>query len=93
MPDRNDIIKALRYCTTGWCYTKCPYKDKNTVSLDCCRNNLMSDVLVLLKEQTDAKPETAGSGVTWYYACSDCKKAIDLGDCYCRHCGRKIVWK
>ena len=33
---------------------------------------------------------TSKSGLTMFYECSNCRKAIDYSDVYCKYCGAKM---
>lgn len=42
--------------------------------------NLIADVVV-----------SNSSGTTQWYVCSKCNGAVDIGDNYCKHCGRQFI--
>lgn len=60
---------------------------------------ILLTALKLLKEQEAVEPYVAGRGETfetaetWWYACRNCHKALDVNDKYCRHCGRSVKWE
>ena len=93
MTEREKVIKGLEVCIDREpgkydCY-KCPYEtDGND-----CDINLSKDALALLKEQEPVDPAIGGNqNSCWYFICPRCQLAIDKGDKYCRHCGRKVKW-
>ena len=50
--ERDNIIKALEYCTGGGSCNKCPYDDNPRLSFEGCLSSKMSDALSLIKELT-----------------------------------------
>lgn len=48
------------------------------------------------EETLTAKPvvaEIEGDGRSfWWYVCGECHGAVDQGDKYCKHCGRRNLW-
>ena len=50
---RDEIIKALEYCTGGGSCNKCPYDDKPRLSFEGCLSSKMRDALALIKELTE----------------------------------------
>ena len=99
MVDREKVIKGLECCCaiSGDDCRKCPYGNEcRDTDLPYGMPHLAADVLALLKEQEAVKPYVTGSGKTfecrlsWWYACGNCNKPIDIDDKYCRHCGRAV---
>ena len=89
MADREEIIKAIEICyTEGHNCTECPffYKDE-------CIDELMRDVLALLREQEPVKPQKMLGGIWSYERCGACGKVLYERDfAYCPWCGRKVEW-
>lgn len=57
------------------------------------QTNAVRKAIALLKEQ---EPKEAKRGSVCGFACfvcGNCGVAITEGDRYCRHCGRKVLWK
>lgn len=59
---------------------------------------LIERTLALLRQEP-VKPEIAGfagmqseSEMTYFYVCGECGGAIERGDRYCKHCGKKVKW-
>lgn len=38
-----------------------------------------------------SEPRFDGDVWTMYYVCSECHLPVSPQDCYCRHCGRRVV--
>ena len=94
MPDREKVIKGLECCIESdrecICPDKCPYADAEEIE-DRCETQVKLEALALLNDQT-AEAEMEGGGSSWWFACGECRGAIDSQDKYCRHCGRRIIW-
>ena len=59
--------------------------------------NMLKAILYEIRFMRSAQPETATvtigrtkGGVTMWYECGACGEPIDICDCYCRKCGRKL---
>ena len=59
--------------------------------------NILKAILYEIRFMRSAQPETATvtigrtkGGVTMWYECGACGEPIDICDCYCRKCGRKL---
>lgn len=93
MPDREKVIKAIEICyIAGNNCTECPlfYKDE-------CNDELMHEVLTLLREQEPVKPKRALGVLPDWYHCGVCgADMLDTGDGYrpkyCPQCGRAVKW-
>ena len=51
--EREHIIKALEYCSSGGSCNKCPYDDNPRLSFEGCLSSKMKDALSLIKELTE----------------------------------------
>lgn len=96
MPDREKVNKGLHQhceCSLFDRCGECPYYEFSDEQFS-CRDRLLEDVLLLLKEQEAVKPERehSGSGVTWWNVCGNCKTAINPNDKFCHECGRPVLW-
>lgn len=85
MPDREKVIKGLEACLDEADCTKC-YKDGPGFGY-ACRESLMRDALVTLKEQEARKPdcehaEHDGVGCLGYAGCSQDDEPIEA----CKEC-------
>ena len=59
--------------------------------------NMLKAILYEIRFMRSAQPETATvtigrtkDSVTMWYECDACGEPIDICDCYCRKCGRKL---
>ena len=59
--------------------------------------NMLKAILYEIRFMRSAQPETAAitigrtkGDVTMWYECDACGEPIDICDCYCRKCGRKL---
>ena len=59
--------------------------------------NMLKAILYEIRFMRSAQPETATitigrtkGDVTMWYECDACGEPIDICDCYCRKCGRKL---
>ena len=59
--------------------------------------NMLKAILYEIRFMRSAQPETATvtigrtkGSVTMWYECDACGEPIDICDCYCRKCGRKL---
>ena len=59
--------------------------------------NMLKAILYEIRFMRSAQPETATvtigrtkGSVTMWYECDACGEPIDICDCYCRNCGRKL---
>ena len=60
--------------------------------------NMLKAILYEIRFMRLAQPETATvtigrtkGGVTMWYECGACGEPIDICDCYCRKCGRRLI--
>ncbi len=60
----------------------------------------VSDAMDILRKIPSAQPETATvtigrtkGSITMWYECDACGEPIDICDCYCRKCGRKLKYE
>jgi hypothetical protein len=97
MPDLEKVKKGLEICIDRepgkYVCNECPYE----IDGNWCEINLAKDALILLKDREPVPPEKQNDGepeawASWWYVCGKCKKPIDYGDSFCRHCGREVKW-
>ena len=89
--DREKVIKAVDICIGHghcedcyYCLTKAGY-----TTMD-CRKIMLTDVLVILKEQEAVKPRVT----TAEQRCGNCNKVIEMdGWITCPWCGKPILWE
>lgn len=61
-------------------------------------NEVWAYALYPVKAQEPVEPYVTGNGTgfesatSWWYACGNCNKPIDMKDKFCRHCGRAVKW-
>ena len=92
---RDKVIRGLECCGYAMFMDKCqecPYDGKD------CFKRLKADALALLKAQEPVEPtigrcEEYDGHDSWWYQCGKCKTPIDVGDKYCRMCGREVKWE
>ena len=98
MADREKVIKGLEACLDEADCTKC-YKDGPGFGY-ACRDSLMRDALVALKEREAVEPKLVGVN-TWI--CGECgaflgweeftQSGLELVENrFCPHCGRRVKW-
>ena len=56
------------------------------------RRKESSQTWTFVKRERPAKAIVRTNGATGHARCGACKKSIDQGDRFCRHCGRSIAW-
>lgn len=60
--------------------------NKASPSINANNLNRISDTLEAISVRS-----VAGNGMTHWYECENCHKAVDVGDTYCKHCGARLV--
>ena len=92
--NNSDVINGLGCCIEEpQICTICPYAYA-TYPTKTCKRKLRDDAISKIKSQEPVKPIVGHNiGPTWWYACVECKGAIDIGDKFCRHCGRALKWE
>lgn len=98
MPDRKEIIKGLLQHCEGSIFVdrcgECPYYDVVTDDPFQCRDGLLMDALVLLKEQEPVRP-IKKLGIVESFKCGACEWVLGWAagfPLYCPRCGRKVDW-
>lgn len=84
--DRFKIANGLRACECKGSCDTCPYVH---YAGDSCVDVLMQEAFDLINEPVDVM--VCGE-ITHYFACCSCMGAVDYGDIFCRHCGRKLIF-
>lgn len=90
MADREKVIKGLEACLDEADCTKC-YKDGPGFGY-ACRESLMRDALVALKEQEAVEPREQEETRTWI-VCGNCFQHLISRWLWCPYCGRKVKWR
>ena len=52
----------------------------------------MLDEACKLIENDAVKVYTEYGDFAHFNACGNCHKEVGFKDCYCKHCGRKLIW-
>lgn len=97
MPDMEKVIKGMAMCISqGECSPDdCPYYDRPDNASGLCWDRLMTDALVLLKEQKEVEPIETGFKVAvkvrFDYECI-CGAPMLKDQPFCMECGRKVKW-
>ena len=89
---REKVVQGLELCLKGLS-DLCPYKDSDAPGG--CRDELMYDVMMLLKAQeASAVHVTAEINYRKIGNCPNCGKPINSGDYpnYCGRCGQAVKW-
>ena len=102
MPDKEKVIKGLETCIPMKYETneekecrheQCPYGRENYKPMNGCFWDLMSDALVLLKEQEPVPVIKREFARMFFWCCGSCGVAITEGDKFCRNCGKQVKWE
>lgn len=86
---REKVVQGLELCLKGLS-DLCPYKDSDAPGG--CRDELMYDVMMLLKAQEPVEPKWQKG----YAYCGQCGYKlhwiVDLNN-FCPNCGRPVKWE
>ena len=53
----------------------------------------LDHTIYLLCDRLTAKASPSHTGNTWWFVCSACNSAVNMGDRYCHECGRALTWE
>lgn len=86
----SDVRKGLE---SLWCL------DIDNECFDVCteeKKQAVRDAIALLKEQEPVEAKIMGESKSYgsrWFVCGACGHAIDVGDNYCRECGKAVKWE
>lgn len=90
MTDQEKLDKVINGLEMSYKYSNCD--EDNTI----VPQRLVLAALALLKAQEPIKAKTMTDGnvnnPAWWCVCGNCGLDIDIGDKYCRRCGRAVKW-
>ena len=97
MIDKNQVMFDMERCichVPDACRDCSRYKGVDGLR---CMEELMTDALVLLKEQEAIPPVRESDGdpgelASWWYVCGACRRGMDYHDKFCRWCGKRVKW-
>lgn len=97
MADMEKVIKGLHQHVEGSMYDRCgecPYYKFDADGFS-CRDELLCDALVMLKERDEPIKPTLNeshSYVSDAFKCGKCGHTIRFHAKYCEECGHEVAW-
>ena len=86
--EKRELMTALDTCAHFKPCTVCSYENKCSMN----GNQAMLDAIDLISTG-NANAVMGGITTTNWYQCDSCRASVNVGDRYCRECGKRLHWQ